>query len=725
MPISKIVIAIAVLALITVFVNAGDIIFGKNELNISSIFYVDSSGNVNASGKICDVNGCIGGGGGVFGGVNLSSGGWNNVEVFISDGAFTVPAGVTKVFVEVWGSGGAGGGAGSETYSFGAGGGGGGYGAEFIEVTPGQEITVTIGAGGSGVSGGNGGNGETSSFGSYCSATGGSGGTNGAYYDAVSGGAGGQGSGCDINLIGEAGQTGQGTNYNNKASGGAAPIIGIGTLDGSPLHGTAASGTDAYAVGAGGSGAKWGVGGSTGAQTGGDGFRGEVKVWFNDGSDAQTITISNSVWNSTGNITYPTDIRNIVGIGTSTPNSLLKLHVEGNIGASQYCDPEGLNCFNYTDIGAGGGSEGGSGWTNVDVFTSDGTFTVPAGVTKIFVEVWGGGGGGVDSTSGGGGGGGAYAAKFMDVAPGETKSVVVGSGGSQGIDGGDSSFDAAVIAGGGKGGTSAVYPSALGGSASGGDINIDGGEARHGIGPTGGSGSAITTYSTSGGHTPHGGFGGSSVGNNYASNYGRDGTSPGGGGGGTSLSNTGSPKGGEGARGEVRVWYTDGATSGSLWSENSPDIYYNSGRVGIGTDTPAKELDVHGEGQFTKNLGVLGNVTAGGFRIECPSGFTSVESQGRQLGCIQDAEEGSDNCQNAIMDCFSTYGGRLPTYNEIYIAFSTLSLTDETDDNEYVDSVVFAWSDTTGSSSSCGAIRNTLIPWAGGSTSAYRCWISK
>lgn len=90
------------------------------------------------------------------------------------------------------------------------------------------------------------------------------------------------------------------------------------------------------------------------------------------------------------------------------------------------------------------------------------TYTVPAGVTELRVELWGGGGGGGggDNMDGGsffsGGGGGAqgdYTHSVIQVVPGDTCTVVVGSGGaggfgggtinthgSVGVDGGPSSF---------------------------------------------------------------------------------------------------------------------------------------------------------------------------------------------------------------------------------------------------------------------------------------------
>ncbi|MFM9056969.1 MAG: glycine-rich domain-containing protein, partial [Bacteroidota bacterium] len=66
-------------------------------------------------------------------------------------------------------------------------------------------------------------------------------------------------------------------------------------------------------------------------------------------------------------------------------------------------------------------------------FTSNTTFVVPPGVTRLTVECWGGGGAGGQSTGTsetGGGGGGAYARRnSLVVTPGETLNVFVGQGG--------------------------------------------------------------------------------------------------------------------------------------------------------------------------------------------------------------------------------------------------------------------------------------------------------
>lgn len=60
---------------------------------------------------------------------------------------YTVPAGVTSITVKAWGGGG-GGGAGSGSSGIGGYGGGGGYAKAVFDVTPGENLTVRVGAGG-------------------------------------------------------------------------------------------------------------------------------------------------------------------------------------------------------------------------------------------------------------------------------------------------------------------------------------------------------------------------------------------------------------------------------------------------------------------------------------------------------------------------------------------------------------------------------------------------
>jgi len=75
---------------------------------------------------------------------------------------------------------------------------------------------------------------------------------------------------------------------------------------------------------------------------------------------------------------------------------------------------------------------------NMQVYRADGTFTVPAGVTRIMVELWGAGGGGgayhivphtYCAVNGGGGGSGAYAKGVFAVTPGADYSFTCGRGG--------------------------------------------------------------------------------------------------------------------------------------------------------------------------------------------------------------------------------------------------------------------------------------------------------
>ena len=77
-------------------------------------------------------------------------------------------------------------------------------------------------------------------------------------------------------------------------------------------------------------------------------------------------------------------------------------------------------------------------------FSDSTTWRVPAGVTHIIVELWGAGGGGGSGTSaivggtqsagggGGGGGSGSYLRASLDVTPGETLTIRVGSAGAGG-----------------------------------------------------------------------------------------------------------------------------------------------------------------------------------------------------------------------------------------------------------------------------------------------------
>lgn len=151
----------------------------------------------------------------------------------------------------------------------------------------------------------------------------------------------------------------------------------------------------------------------------------------------------------------------------------------------------------------------GGGLQSMQVFTSGGTWTKPAGVTKIKVTLVGGGGGGsgtdgIDAGFGGGAGGAAI--ELIDVSATSSETVTIGAGGTAGTStgnggtGGTSSFGAFCSATGGAGGvassTEGANPAgALGGLGTGGNINIRGGPGQ----------SAVPTTSSMGG------MGGSSI----------------------------------------------------------------------------------------------------------------------------------------------------------------------------------------------------------------------
>lgn len=115
--------------------------------------------------------------------------------------------------------------------------------------------------------------------------------------------------------------------------------------------------------------------------------------------------------------------------------------------------------------------------SNLQVFTSSGSFTVPSGVTKIEVEVRGGGGGGGGSAGsrtsgpGQGGCGGGYGKQVLTVTAGSTHAVTVGVGGAggafyyaDGTAGGTSTFGTLISATGGGGGRASGGAGCAGGT---------------------------------------------------------------------------------------------------------------------------------------------------------------------------------------------------------------------------------------------------------------------
>ncbi|MBT2869544.1 hypothetical protein JQK19_20155 [Chromobacterium violaceum] len=186
-------------------------------------------------------------------------------------------------------------------------------------------------------------------------------------------------------------------------------------------------------------------------------------------------------------------------------------------------------------------------------FTSNGQFTVPDGVTRIYVSGCGGGGGGGGSSSGNsswmasGGGGGAGASVLRQdyaVKPGQTLNIIIGGAGSGGI-GGTANTGGSVGSNGTKGGDTSITEINLnlagGGGGMGGNTP---GTWGNGSGPgSGGQGMPAGTVGWSGpnslvcypgglgGNSPFGG-GGGTVGWSWTGNTSLNGAGFGSGGGG-------------------------------------------------------------------------------------------------------------------------------------------------------------------------------------------------
>ncbi|HEY6505848.1 MAG TPA: SprB repeat-containing protein, partial [Chitinophagaceae bacterium] len=182
---------------------------------------------------------------------------------------FIVPAGVTSITVQCWGGGG-GGGTDAGNNNGGPGGGGGAYASSVLTVTPGQVISVTVGAGGAAtVAGGQ------SSFGIFVIALGGGSSTT------STAGTGGQASGSigDIKFSGGNGGVGSGGTTGVGGSGGGSSASASGNgVNGSNFSGATGGAGGNGPDGDGGAGGNNGVSGGAVAGTapgGGGGGRGD------------------------------------------------------------------------------------------------------------------------------------------------------------------------------------------------------------------------------------------------------------------------------------------------------------------------------------------------------------------------------------------------------------------------------------------------------------------
>lgn len=175
--------------------------------------------------------------------------------------------------------------------------------------------------------------------------------------------------------------------------------------------------------------------------------------------------------------------------------------------------------------------------------TGTSTFAVPAGVSRVYVEIVAGGGAGA-GTSGddsvGGGGAGGYSYESIDVSATSTIQYFVGTAGQWTTFGTNGFYLSAN-----PGTTAAGQAPGTGGTSTGGDLNIPGGSGHVG-------GTNIVGIGGNGGSSMYGFGGAGGAGNN---SNGQDGVGYGSGGGGASDESSGTQNGGAGRQGILIITY--------------------------------------------------------------------------------------------------------------------------------------------------------------------------
>lgn len=190
-------------------------------------------------------------------------------EVFTTSNSFIVPTDVTSVSAAVVGAGG-GGGASEDSDETGGGGGGGGLAYETFAVTPGETLTVTVGAGGTGAGGASsisrGGTLLVAANGGGAGQSRGNGGAGGTVTTGTGGTGGAGGAGSDRASTNAGGGGGAGGYSGNGGSGGSAANTGSATAGSGGGGGGGGGGTNNSTRGGGGVGILGeGVNGAAGA----------------------------------------------------------------------------------------------------------------------------------------------------------------------------------------------------------------------------------------------------------------------------------------------------------------------------------------------------------------------------------------------------------------------------------------------------------------------------
>ena len=200
------------------------------------------------------------------------------------------------------------------------------------------------------------------------------------------------------------------------------------------------------------------------AKTDGNFIVGNGSTWVAESGATARTSLGLGALATLSSVSAPTITDNSVGAA--------ELNVPGNGTAGQYLASDGDGTMTWTTLAAGGG------FSNMQAFTSPGTWTNPGSVTKVKVTVVGGGSAGpkpVSSAFGGGGGAGGAAIEVITI-PTSPVPVTRGAGGTgSGGSGGTSSFGGYCSATGGGPVNSG------GGSGSGGTINFTGGAGSNSL----------------------------------------------------------------------------------------------------------------------------------------------------------------------------------------------------------------------------------------------------
>ena len=295
-------------------------------------------------------------------------------------------------------------------------------------------------------------------------------------------------------------------------------------------------------------------------------------------------------------------------------------------------------------------------------FLTDGSFTVPAGVSSLTVECWGGGGGGSTITSngrrGGGGGGAAYARSILSVTGGSVYNIVVGTGGASNTVGESSSFGAnLVMAIGGEGCLNNSQTGAAGGSAAAsiGMVRFSGGNGANGgatysggggggAGSTGNGGSTINQNAGTG-TAVGGGAGGTGV---QGSANGNNGSIYGGGGSGAVTNSNTDRYGGSGAGGLVIVTMTcpvyslSSTSATSVCTGNPSVVSLTASTAGLPTGVYTVTYNLSGSNTATAANATLTVSTAG------TAAFNTLSLLNAGTTTVTITNLASAGCNNAI-----------------------------------------------------------------------------